>query len=170
MQSGRVEMDVSPTAQTVVGTAAACYHFGCRGCGCCPLARPVRVACRARCPGRCGWGAIGASERSGEGARCSRGVAREVDPHNWRQDKASHGGRTRPEAFGAHKALESIPYLYRDAEGQLVDVLGSGVPALVLGPSMAGKTRMAAQVVLDNYADRVLVVPDVPDGLPLTDK
>ncbi|MEQ7737843.1 hypothetical protein, partial [Escherichia coli] len=40
---------------------------------------------------------------------------------------------TELEAFGVHKALEPIPYLHRDAEGQLLDVLQSGSPALVLG-------------------------------------
>ncbi|SFU11227.1 tetratricopeptide repeat protein [Arthrobacter sp. ov118] len=68
--------------------------------------------------------------------------------------------RTTLESLGVHPARLEIPYLHRDAEAQLVDVLGSGSPALVLGPSMAGKTRMAAQVVRDNYANRVIVIPD----------
>ncbi|MHA7291292.1 tetratricopeptide repeat protein [Arthrobacter sp. MDT3-24] len=69
------------------------------------------------------------------------------------------------ETLGVHEALETVPYLHRDAERELLDVLEYGAPALVLGPSMAGKTRMAAEMMRARYGERVLVIPDAPDGL-----
>lgn len=68
-------------------------------------------------------------------------------------------------ALGIHEAVETIPYLHRDAERELGAVLEAGAPALVLGPSMAGKTRMAAELMRAHYAERILMIPDVPDGL-----
>jgi TPR repeat protein len=74
-------------------------------------------------------------------------------------------GETDIKSFGVHTALKSIQYLHRDAEASFLDDLKTGSPVLVLGPSMAGKTRMAAQVVRENFREWMLVIPDVPDGL-----
>lgn len=82
-----------------------------------------------------------------------------------RSERLPMVGTTSLREWGVHEALETIPYLHRDVEGDLVRILESRAPALVLGPSMAGKTRMAVEVVQAHFPERSLVVPDVPDGL-----
>lgn len=69
------------------------------------------------------------------------------------------------EEFGVHTALEKIPYLNRPAEKQVLEALESGTPVLILGPSMAGKSRMGAEVLRSKFPERDLIVPVVPDGL-----
>lgn len=44
------------------------------------------------------------------------------------------------QALGVHEAVEVVPYLHSDVEREMLGVVESGSPALVLGPSMAGKT------------------------------
>jgi hypothetical protein len=67
--------------------------------------------------------------------------------------------------LGVHQALDEILYLHRDKEDELVGKLAEGEPVLVLGRSMSGKTRLAAQMVKEHYADRLIIIPDVPGGL-----
>lgn len=70
-----------------------------------------------------------------------------------------------PEDWGVHPSLIRIPYLKRDIEGEILDAIEGNQPVLVVGPSMAGKTRMAAKLVQECFPDRQVVMPDVPDGL-----
>jgi len=42
-----------------------------------------------------------------------------------------------------HRAVEQIPYVQRDVEGEVRDRLRAGQPVLLVGSSMVGKTRMA---------------------------
>ena len=67
--------------------------------------------------------------------------------------------------LGVHDAQVDLPYLRRDAEQNLEAVLAAGKPALVFGHSMAGKTRITAEVIQRRYPDRPLWVPRAPDGM-----
>ncbi len=67
--------------------------------------------------------------------------------------------------LGVHAAHVDVPYLARDKEGELVEALAAQGAVLVVGHSMAGKTRMCAQVVRRCYPDRQLWVPSVPSGV-----
>lgn len=69
------------------------------------------------------------------------------------------------ESWGVHAAIVRLPYFARDAEPDLISALKAGEPALVLGPSLAGKTRMASEVIRGHFPERRLIIPDVPDGL-----
>ncbi|WP_456506254.1 tetratricopeptide repeat protein [Arthrobacter sp. UYCu723] len=67
--------------------------------------------------------------------------------------------------WGVHKAQVKIPYLHRDAEGEVKKAIGLLQPVLILGSSMAGKTRMAAELVQDLFPDKHVFMPDPPDGV-----
>lgn len=67
--------------------------------------------------------------------------------------------------WGIHQALVDVPYVERDAEREVADALAAGQPVLILGPSMAGKTRMAAELIQELYSARPVIMPDVPNGL-----
>ncbi|VXB67426.1 conserved hypothetical protein [Arthrobacter sp. 9V] len=69
------------------------------------------------------------------------------------------------EDWGVHPSLINLPYLKRDREGEILEAVEGNQPVLVVGPSMAGKTRMAVKLVQECYPDRQVVMPDVPDGL-----
>jgi TPR repeat protein len=58
-----------------------------------------------------------------------------------------------------HPAAVEVPYVRRDAATALAAALSAGRAALLVGPSMAGKTRLAAEVVESMFAGRPLVVP-----------
>ncbi|NUT48239.1 MAG: hypothetical protein HOV94_13160 [Saccharothrix sp.] len=66
----------------------------------------------------------------------------------------------------AHPAVVDVPYLPRPAkEAEVAGYLRNGEPVLLVGPSMVGKTRLAAQVVKDLYGDRPILVPDSAGAL-----
>lgn len=67
--------------------------------------------------------------------------------------------------FGVHVALENVCYITRRAETELLDAIRMGIPVLLLGPSLAGKSRMGAEVLQAEFPERDIIVPDVPDGL-----
>lgn len=67
--------------------------------------------------------------------------------------------------WGIHEALVEVPYIQRDAQTEVTVALAAGHPVLILGPSMAGKTRMAAHLVQELYPSRPVVIPDVPNGI-----
>jgi TPR repeat protein len=69
------------------------------------------------------------------------------------------------EDWGVHPSLVSVPYLKRDIEGDILAGIEANQPVLVVGPSMAGKTRVAARLVQECFPDRQVVMPDIPDGL-----
>ncbi|MCC3291254.1 tetratricopeptide repeat protein [Arthrobacter sp. zg-Y1110] len=64
-----------------------------------------------------------------------------------------------------HKSRIEVPYLRRDAEEQFITAVKNAEPVLVLGSSMAGKTRMAAQLIKENFSDTRVFIPDAPDGV-----
>ena len=67
--------------------------------------------------------------------------------------------------FGVHPAHVAVDYIDRDKEVDLLEGLRAGRPVLVVGHSMAGKTRMAARVLMQEYPDRPICIPVPPDGL-----
>lgn len=73
--------------------------------------------------------------------------------------------QTSLQQLGVHKALTPVRYLRRDAEDEVVVALETSAQVLILGNSMSGKTRLAAEVALERYADWPVVIPDVPTGL-----
>lgn len=81
--------------------------------------------------------------------------------------EAPLAAQVNPEDWGVHPSLISVPYLKRDLEGEILEAIEDNQPVLVVGPSMAGKTRMAAKLVQECYPGRQVVMPDAPDGLSL---
>lgn len=67
--------------------------------------------------------------------------------------------------FGVHRAHVHLDYVHRNAEADLLTLLSAGAPVLVVGHSMAGKTRMTAQVLREHLGDRPILLPTPPDGL-----
>lgn len=79
--------------------------------------------------------------------------------------KAPTAGQIALADWGVHPALVRLPYLERDAEAEFVSAVESNEPVLVVGPSMAGKTRMAVKLLQELFPTRQVIVPDVPNGL-----
>jgi TPR repeat protein len=70
-----------------------------------------------------------------------------------------------------HQAVVDVPYLPRPAkEQEVADRLTAGRPVLLIGSSMVGKTRLAAEVVKRLYPDRPILVPEPPAGLADLDR
>ena len=67
--------------------------------------------------------------------------------------------------LGVHRAHVELEYIRRDVEAELLTLMNTGAPVLVVGHSMAGKTRMTAQVLRDHFGDRPILLPSRPDGL-----
>ena len=59
-----------------------------------------------------------------------------------------------------HHAVMAIPYIERDKEAEVREHLMAGRPVLLVGSSMVGKTRIAAEVVKSLFAARPVVIPD----------
>jgi eukaryotic-like serine/threonine-protein kinase len=59
-----------------------------------------------------------------------------------------------------HHAVLALPYIRRDVEEEVRSYLACGQPVLLVGPSMVGKTRIAATVIRDMFADHPIVIPD----------
>lgn len=64
-----------------------------------------------------------------------------------------------------HASQLQVPYLPRDAQGEAAKALELLKPVLILGSSMAGKTRMAAELVQELFPNRHVFMPDAPDGV-----
>lgn len=56
-----------------------------------------------------------------------------------------------------HAAQVQVPYIERDQQDKLEETVGSGQAALVVGHSMSGKTRLAAEVVKRKFPDAPLL-------------
>lgn len=69
------------------------------------------------------------------------------------------------EQLGVHPARVSVGYQSRDAEQVLVDRVRAGLPSVVVGGALSGKTRMAAEVVRRLCGGSALWFPSQPDGL-----
>jgi len=69
-----------------------------------------------------------------------------------------------PEAR-VHRAIVRLPYIRRDVENEIRTYLASGQPVLLVGPSMVGKTRIAATLIKEMLPTRDLLIPDSKDAL-----
>jgi tetratricopeptide (TPR) repeat protein len=59
-----------------------------------------------------------------------------------------------------HAAKVQVPYIARDQQEKLEAEIGPGRAVLLVGHSMAGKTRLAAEVVKRKFPDALLVMPE----------
>ncbi len=59
-----------------------------------------------------------------------------------------------------HAALVEVPYIERDQQDKLEEAVGPGRAALVVGHSMSGKTRLAAEVVKQKFPDALLLLAE----------
>jgi hypothetical protein len=64
-----------------------------------------------------------------------------------------------------HRAVSPVPYVPRDAEDEARRYLESGLPVLLVGSSMVGKTRMAVTLLRAVFPDRGVVIPDSAGAL-----
>lgn len=64
-----------------------------------------------------------------------------------------------------HPAVVAIPYISRDDEQTIRDFLTAGRPVLLVGSSMVGKTKMAAQVITKSFGSWPTVIPDSKTAL-----
>ncbi|MFW0768614.1 hypothetical protein ACLRGH_01130 [Arthrobacter koreensis] len=64
-----------------------------------------------------------------------------------------------------HESRIPSEYLRRSVENEFITVLQDSKAILVIGPSMVGKTRMASQIVTENYPNKHVLIPDSPDGM-----
>lgn len=67
--------------------------------------------------------------------------------------------------WGVHESRVNVDYLRRDAEEEAKQAIALLKPVLILGSSMAGKTRMAAELVRELFPDKHVFMPDPPDGV-----
>src|SRR5262245_17106250 len=68
-----------------------------------------------------------------------------------------------------HRAVLALPYIHRDAEEKVARLLSAGQPVLLVGPSMVGKTKLAATVIREIFASRRVVIPDTKEALAAMD-
>jgi tetratricopeptide (TPR) repeat protein len=59
-----------------------------------------------------------------------------------------------------YAARVEVPYIERDQQDKLEDAVGRGRAALVVGHSMSGKTRLAAEVVKQKFPDAPLLAAE----------
>jgi tetratricopeptide (TPR) repeat protein len=60
-----------------------------------------------------------------------------------------------------HQEVLAIPYIHRDDyENKICHDLRQGHPVLLVGPSMVGKTKMAARVIADHFGSWPAIIPD----------
>jgi len=62
------------------------------------------------------------------------------------------------EELGVHAARMQVPYIERDKQVEFEEAVGQGRAVLLVGHSMSGKTRMAAEVVKRKFPDARLVI------------
>jgi TPR repeat protein len=63
------------------------------------------------------------------------------------------------EDLGVLRSMVDVPYLERDIQQEATDVLSSGKPLLIVGDGLTGKTRLAAELIRQNYPEREVVIP-----------
>jgi tetratricopeptide (TPR) repeat protein len=75
-----------------------------------------------------------------------------------------HGRRRLPlvhsvrlDQLRVHAARVQVPFIKRDQQRKLEEVVGRGKAALVVGHSMSGKTRLAAEVIKHKFSDAQLL-------------
>ena len=59
-----------------------------------------------------------------------------------------------------HSAVMQVRYIERDVHQMVAEALGPGWAVLLVGQSMAGKTRLAAQVVQQRFPQAPLLIPE----------
>jgi tetratricopeptide (TPR) repeat protein len=59
-----------------------------------------------------------------------------------------------------HRAVLPIPYIHRDDEDVIGALLQNGRPALLIGSSMVGKTKMAARIIAERFSSWPVAIPD----------
>jgi TPR repeat protein len=64
-----------------------------------------------------------------------------------------------------HSAVVQVRYIERDVQQQVAEAVGPGWAVLLVGQSMAGKTRLAAQVVQQRFPQAPLLVPESGSAL-----
>ena len=64
-----------------------------------------------------------------------------------------------------HQSVLPIPYIHRDDEDAVRAQLRAGNPVLLIGSSMVGKTRMAVQVIAEEFGSRPVAIPDSKTAL-----
>ena len=113
--------------------------------------------------------AVGVAVLTVVGARAKQ---READQEVLRNTSAALIGSSLPtvnqlglDAFRVHAAGVDVPYVRRDRQGELRDRLVEGLPVLVVGHSMSGKTRMAVEVVRQLYGSCPVWIPERPNGV-----
>ena len=62
--------------------------------------------------------------------------------------------------LGVHAARVQIPYIERDQQHKLEEAVGPGQAALIVGNSMSGKTRLAAEVIRQKCPNALLLPPE----------
>ena len=65
-----------------------------------------------------------------------------------------------PAQLRVHAAQVQVRYIERDVQPMVADALGRGRGVVLVGHSMAGKTRLAAQVVQQRFPDAPLLIPE----------
>jgi TPR repeat protein len=65
-----------------------------------------------------------------------------------------------PREFGVHDPVVELDYVPREREADAQRILDQGKPLLALGGSMAGKTRMAVELLRRRCPDRPVLIPD----------
>jgi len=64
-----------------------------------------------------------------------------------------------------HRTVFSLPYIERDVEAEIQGCLQEGRPVLLVGPSMVGKTRIAATVIKNTYDEQAWLIPGTKEAL-----
>jgi tetratricopeptide (TPR) repeat protein len=68
-----------------------------------------------------------------------------------------------------HQAMASIPYIQRDREADIRQLLTEGYPVLLVGSSMVGKTMTAATLIKALCSEKPIVIPDSREALAKLD-
>ena len=64
-----------------------------------------------------------------------------------------------------HRTVFSLPYIERDVEAEIRGYLQEGRSVLLVGPSMVGKTRIAATVIKSTYDEQAWLIPGTKEAL-----
>jgi tetratricopeptide (TPR) repeat protein len=87
------------------------------------------------------------------------------------QGTTGPGGSRLPAANSAdlearvHQTVLRVPYIQRDEEDTIHAHLRARHPVLLIGPSMVGKTKMAAHVIADEFGSWPVAIPDSKTAL-----
>lgn len=80
------------------------------------------------------------------------------DPRVWRVHPSAS-------VNGAEESAAFPPYVKRDLHGELAEAVQAGGLVVIQGPSAAGKTRLAFEVIQEVLPDWWLIVPEAPESL-----